>query len=158
MRTSWASFSNDRLYRYDLHRVVGEGRSVVTFVMLNPSTADETSNDPTVKTCIRYAQKWNYGRLTVVNIFAYRSTDPRELYELDDPIGTANDSAIRAAARVADLVVCAWGTHGKLLKRGEAVRQMLNEICEPHVLELTKEGHPHHPLYLKENRVPIAWD
>ena len=76
MEVSWAHFSDDRLHRYDLHRRVGESDKIVTFVMLNPSTADEVNNDPTVKRCIEYARGWGFGRLIVVNIFAYRSTAP----------------------------------------------------------------------------------
>lgn len=117
-------------------------------VMLNPSTADEFKNDPTVERCCRRARMWGYDRLDVVNIFALRSTDPKGLYQCDDPVGADNDAAILDAAKQADLTVAAWGNHGQLQGRGQAVLSLLqNAGVELHVLKMSKVGEPVHPLY-----------
>ncbi len=124
--------------------------------MLNPSTADETENDPTVRRCIGFAQEWKCGSLEVVNIFAYRSTDPKKLEKVPDPVGPDNDNSILKAAHRADIVVAAWGTWGRVQDRGEAVRRLL-ESCDVHHLGLTKAGYPKHPLYLRADTKPILW-
>lgn len=120
------------------------------FIMLNPSTADETKNDPTVRRCIGYARAWDYAFLTVCNIFALRSTDPKALYRHDDPVGPDNDMWIWQEADTADLVVCAWGTHGKLNGRDKQVTALLDGKTL-HTLGVTKDGHPKHPLYVPAN-------
>lgn len=126
-----------------------EDAPMINFCMLNPSTADEVQNDPTVERCERRAQALDFGGYVVTNIFALRSTDPRALYVDADPIGSGNDDAIIAAARASALVVCAWGAHGELKQRGTAVLSLLLDAgIHPHVLSLTKDGHPAHPLYL----------
>ena len=92
---------------------VGCGSGAV-FLMLNPSTADAIDNDPTVERCLRRALKMGFGGLMVCNTFAYRSTDPEKLYEVEDPVGPENDQIILARARSAGMVICGWGTHGAL--------------------------------------------
>lgn len=155
--TGTATYDARRTYRYRLSRTWGTGPRAC-FVMLNPSTANAAELDPTVTRCHTYADTWKYRQLEVVNIFALRSTDPHVLYEHRDPIGRANDEAILAAAAAADLVVCAWGTHGEHLGRGRHVRELLTENgVELHVLRLTKHGHPGHPLYLPGDLRPRRW-
>jgi len=118
------------------------------FVGLNPSTADEQGDDPTVRRCIGFARKWNFGGLILVNLFAYRSTDPACLLETDDPIGPANDSHILGSARISGRVILAWGTRGTFLDRDQHVLSLLpGARC----LGTTKDGHPRHPLYLPGN-------
>lgn len=154
---SVAVYSPCERYRYALTREWGGGGRVA-FVMLNPSTATEVQNDPTVERCERRARALGFGGFRVVNIFAWRSTDPKALYRADDPVGPANDDAIRAAADWAGMVVCAWGTHGAHLGRGAAVAALLG--CGGralHHLGLTKAGAPRHPLYVGYDRRPELW-
>lgn len=143
-----AAFSPCRRYRYRLCRVWNPKLSSVMFVGLNPSTADEQDDDPTVRRCIGFARKWNFGGLILVNLFAYRSTNPSGLFAVADPVGPGNDKHIMAIARAAERVVLAWGTHGTLLDRDQHVLSLLpGAYC----LGVTKEGHPKHPLYLAGN-------
>lgn len=123
--------------------------------MLNPSTADAERNDPTVARCINYARSWGYDGLTVLNIFAYRSTDPKALYEVQDPVGPWNDAAIKDAAKGLD-VCCAWGEHGNLFERGRQVAAMLRAIARRvGCLTVNKGGQPAHPLYQKSD-LPLS--
>ncbi len=148
-RSKSAFFSKDRRYRYLLRRRVGDSSRRVLFIMLNPSMADEEKNDPTIRRCIGFAQKWGYGLLDVVNLFALMSTNPKLLLEADDPIGPDNDAAIRAALEVADTVVLAWGSHAlDHEERAAAVIEMVRKAARPYCLGLTKRGAPRHPLRL----------
>ena len=125
--------------------------------MLNPSTADENVFDPTVRRCFGYALTWGFSSMEVVNIFALRSTDPKALYAEPDPIGPRNDREILAAAKRAELVVAAWGTHGKHLDRGNTVANLLhttNNTPPLVALKVTAAGHPGHPLYLPASIEP----
>jgi hypothetical protein len=124
--------------------------------MLNPSTADETADDPTVARCTRRARLWGYGGLIVTNLFAYRATDPAGLRSAPDPVGPEGDTAIVAAARDAALVVCAWGNHGAYRGRATAVLALLDGLgVSPHHLALTRRGEPAHPLYLRYGLAPV---
>lgn len=155
---SKAEFSDCRRYRYRLWRVWGESENPrrLCMVMLNPSTADEFKNDPTVERCCRRARMWGYERLDVVNIFALRSTDPKGLYQCDDPVGSDNDAAILQAASGAQLTVAAWGNHGQLGGRGQAVLAMLRDAgVALHALKVSKVGEPVHPLYQPYSAQPI---
>lgn len=125
------------------------------FIGLNPSTADETQDDPTVRRCIRYAQDWGFNALYMTNIFAFRATDPLVMKRFDDPVGPQNDTALIRLAADAGIVIAAWGVHGTHMGRGDAVRLFLHRM---HVLKLTKGGHPCHPLYLKADLKPVLWD
>ncbi len=152
-----ATFSPCGRYRTRLWRIWGDQPPAV-FCMLNPSTADETSNDPTVERCERRARATGFGGLQVVNLFALRSTDPRALYSEIDPIGPGNDEAILDACAGAGIVVCAWGAHGKFRARGNWVRDLLYDAgARPHVLALNRDGTPKHPLYVGYNVQPTPW-
>jgi hypothetical protein len=149
-------FSPCRTWRYTLARDVwfpNLGRSVVKYlnvIGLNPSTADENRDDPTVRRCLRLARDLGYDGCLITNLFAYRSTDPRGLLHAPaDPIGPENDGYLLRAAQGAGLVICAWGVHGGYLHRGRDLLRLLREAHrELHCLGLTQGGQPRHPLYL----------
>lgn len=152
-----ASFSPDRRHRYRLWRTWAYGRGTCVFCMLNPSTADEETLDPTVAKCVKYADALGYGRLEVVNLFAFRSTNPDDLRPvfLSDRIGETNDAAILATCRPAACVVAAWGVHKAIGDRGINVLRMLQDASlRVHALHLAKGNVPGHPLYLKDSLRP----
>jgi hypothetical protein len=139
-------FSPCRQWRYTLWRVWDESKPYCMFVALNPSTADEVLNDPTVTRCINFAKSWGFGALCMTNIFAYRATDPRVMKAQADPIGVDNDKWLKEISHGAGLVVAAWGTHGAFLDRGRQVCELINNL---ECLDITKGGFPKHPLYVR---------
>ena len=119
------------------------------FVLLNPSSADETREDPTVRRCIGFARSLDYGALELVNLYAYVATDPAELRRASYPVGRSNDRHIEAVARECERVVLARGVHAARLHRPGEVLGLLREMgVEPCCLRLTAGGHPEHPLRL----------
>lgn len=144
-------------YRYLLSRVWEESAGTVAFVMLNPSTADATTDDPTVRRCIGFARSWGFGGLLVANLFALRSTDPSELLRVPDPVGPANDDYLLGLRARVSLMVAAWGARGTLLGRSAEVRRLLEATGPIHQLGLTKADEPRHPLYLPGALQPRAW-
>ena len=156
---SVAEYSDCEKFRYTLTRIWDEGGTKALFVMLNPSTATEVQNDPTVERCERRARHMGFGAFRVCNIFAYRATDPKDMRAAPDPIGPLNDEAISDAAPWADQIICAWGTHGEHLNRGPAVEELLRQSDLPLFhLGLSKAGHPKHPLYISYDTKPTLWD
>lgn len=149
LRYSLAVFSKDRKYRFYLRRVWDRKRPCITYVMLNPSTADAFKNDPTVGRCQERATKLGFGSFAVVNIFAYRSTQPNALtLKQIEPIGEGNDEWIRFAALEATKVMIGWGNHGKFNSRGDMVSALLDaEGIQLWCLGQNKGGAPIHPLY-----------
>lgn len=147
-----AEFSPDRVYRYALWRTWGREPSAL-FVGLNPSTAAESVNDPTIVREMGFARAWGFGGLYKANIFGLAATDPRELKRVEDPVGPMNDVWLRYLFRIHDVkVVVAWGVGGALNGRGAAVAKMFQEEgIATWCLGTTKEGHPKHPLYLAKN-------
>ena len=150
-----AYFSEDRIHRYALWRIWDEKLPKVLFIGLNPSTATETKNDPTIRRCMGYAKGWGYGGYIMGNIFAFRSTDPSNLRKTNDPIGSENNKWLKKLHDEADLSIAAWGTHGKYLDRGNAVLDLIPEI---QCLRITKNGFPSHPLYLPKSLKPIPYE
>lgn len=148
--TAGATFSPCSTWRYSPTRDWFAGERAL-FIMLNPSTASHLEDDPTVQKCQRLAMRWGYGGITVANIFALRSTDPKALKPHRDPVGPENDATIRslAADPTTDLVVVAWGNHGVLRNRGLIVLERLVEtgVTPMRLGPPTKTGHPWHPLY-----------
>ena len=156
-RSTSARFSECRAYRYELRRTWGDG-PLVNYLMLNPSSADEIENDPTVERCERRAVKMGYSGLVVTNLFALRATDPKQMKAHAEPVGPENDAAILAAAREARLVLCAWGNHGGHRGRAAAVRALLaREGVELWCLRVTKKGEPEHPLFVAYQLRPKLW-
>jgi hypothetical protein len=154
-----ATFDTTRTYRYRLTRTWDAGRARLNFVMLNPSTADAFDLDPTVRRCVGFAMSWGFGSLEVTNLFAFRATDPAVLVAQVEPVGEGNDRAIHDAATAADQVIAAWGIKGGHRGRDHEVRALLRGIgVRPMVLGLTRDGHPAHPLYLRSDTTPAAWD
>jgi hypothetical protein len=154
---SGARFACRRRYRYVLWRVWEPGLGCCNFLMLNPSTADETVNDPTIERCQRRAARWGYGGLVVTNLFALCTYDPALLRRAADPVGPDNDAAIAAAARAARLVLCAWGNHGAYQGRSCTVRTLLAGLgVAPVCLGETQAREPAHPLYLGYDRAPVT--
>jgi len=155
---STAIYSACEKYRYALTRVWDDDGTRALFVMLNPSTATELQNDPTVERCERRARALGFGAFRVTNIFAWRDTDPRNMRAAADPVGPANDAAILAGADWADKVIAGWGTHGAHRERGPQVEAMLRQTPNPlYALGLTKAGHPKHPLYIAYAQQPVLW-
>jgi hypothetical protein len=159
---SVAVYSDCERYRYLLTRVWDPAGPRALFVMLNPSTATEVQNDPTVERCERRARTLGFGAFRVTNIFAWRATDPKEMRAQPDPVGPENDRAILEsvdwAAGPEARIVCAWGAHGAHLARGAAVERLLrNTGRELFHLGLTKAGDPKHPLYIGYDRQPELW-
>lgn len=135
-------------FRYRLTRGWADGPTV-TWVMLNPSTADAHVDDPTIRKCVGFSQRWGYGSLTVVNLFALRSTDPSALRTAPDPFGPDNVRYVDEALLSADLSVVAWGggishAKGRGTTRGRAIRSWPGTM----MLGTTKAGEPRHPLML----------
>jgi len=153
-----ATFDAGRTYRYSLVRSWEPGGRRLNFLMLNPSTADATRLDPTVRRCLGFARSWGFGTLEVTNLFAYRATDPRELLAHEAPVGPANDRAILDAAGSADQVAVAWGARGSHRGRADDVADLLAGLrVRPLVLGVTREGQPLHPLYVRGDAVPVPW-
>ena len=143
-----ATFSDCRKYRYALSRTWNGKKKTILFIGLNPSTANEKIDDPTIRRCINYAQNWGYGSLLMVNLFAYRATLPSELKNVKNPIGNDNDLHILELSKKADLTVAAWGNEGFLLNRDKEVKKLIpNLMC----LKINKSGQPAHPLYQKKD-------
>jgi len=155
---SVAVYSDCETYRYSLTRVWDDAGRKALFIMLNPSTATEVQNDPTVERCERRARALGFGAFRVLNIFAYRATDPRDMRAAHDPVGPDNDAAILDSLDWADQIICAWGTHGAHMDRGVSVAAMLKHSGRPLFhLGLSKDGHPKHPLYIGYKVQPMAW-
>lgn len=157
---SGAFFDERRRYRYLLWRSYDCALPAVTFVMLNPSAADEHYNDPTITRVISLAKNWGFGRLFVVNLFAFMTADPNKLKLRRDPIGADNDRWIDFALKQSQTVVLAWGNHGVHQERAKAVlRRLPQERCR--VIAVTAQGQPRHPLYTPKNAsllaAPVEW-
>ena len=147
-------------YRYLLTRTWDEDEPYALFVMLNPSTADAEQDDPTIRRCIDFATRWGYGGLRVVNVFAYRSTDPKTLLNVADPVGPDNYRYISAAIKYAGVVIAAWGASGPHIKEAyDTVYEIARYLKIPiHVLGVTKNSMPKHPLYIPKLMMPKLID
>ena len=160
--TSSAVISDCGTYRYRLTRNWSNERDAC-FIMLNPSTADASRDDPTIRRCIAFAKSWGCGGIVVVNLFALRATDPAQLVAASidgiDPIGPQNDEQIQHALDRCHPVVCAWGAKGGFLERDQAVLAILkHQFIAYSCLGKTKGGHPRHPLYLRSEAVLVPFE
>jgi hypothetical protein len=148
-----ARFSRNRRYRFALWRRWAEGPQVL-FVMLNPSTADERNDDPTIWRCIGFARSWGFGAMAVGNLFAFRTPTPVALRSALEPVGANNASWLQRLRAESDLTVAAWGNHGRFLGRSAAARAAFPDL---HVLGITRRGEPRHPLYTPAQTPPVLW-
>lgn len=154
---SEAFYSDCETYRYLLTRRWGEGGELL-YILLNPSTATEKRNDPTIERCERRARMLGFGGFSVANLFAFRATDPRDLKRALEPAGPDNDAVLMRAAAAARMVLCGWGVHGAHLGRGDHVAAMLADSgIGLHRLGLTRDGYPRHPLYVGYVQKPHPW-
>lgn len=162
-------FSPCRRYRYTLWRewyqqgdfLTGPAKanqSYLAVIGLNPSTADETKDDPTIRRCIDFAKRWGYGGLCMLNLFAWRDTKPADMKKAAEPVGEDNDFHICSIARGAGLVLAAWGTNGWHLDREGKVIQLAKAVpFHMHCLAYNDDGSPMHPLYTPKTSTPLPW-
>jgi hypothetical protein len=151
---SSAVLSPCRTYRYGLFRMWDLDRPPVLFVGLNPSTADELADDPTIRRCVRFARDWGYGGLMMANLFAFRATKPDAMPATSVAIGPDTDVWLHRLRERAGLVVAAWGAHPVASLRAERVAALLGDV---HILGLTAGGAPRHPLYMRASTRPTLW-
>jgi hypothetical protein len=141
-------------YRYRLWRRWLPGAATVAWVMLNPSTADDLRDDPTIRRCIGLSRGWGFGGLEIVNLYALRATDPADLFAARRPVGAGNDAAVAAAVATADAVFAAWGNHGRP-DRVAAIVPLLG--ARVYSLGTTAQGAPRHPLYVASSTRPVRY-
>lgn len=150
-----AVLSDDRAYRYSLWRAREDHfsqRGLVAFIGLNPSTADETEDDPTIRRCLGFSQRWGHCGFVMLNLFAVRATCPKVMKRHPKPVGPVNDAAIRAVVCACERVVCCWGAHGSHLGRDNVVLNLLRGLTMAlWCFGITKGGQPRHPLYLPKD-------
>jgi len=154
-----AVISADGVYRYRLQRYFGvlDGALPLVFCMLNPSKADAEKDDPTIRRCIDYAKREHAQGLLVINLYAYRATDPEKLWKAVNPIGPDNYIHLQQVGRLAGRIVCAWGTKAQPEVVNAAVGIFRSSGAEMLCLGTTKDGHPRHPLYVKKVQPLIPW-
>lgn len=150
-------------YRYTLRRRWASSPRYVLWIMLNPSAADATTNDATIRRCLRYSKEWGYGGLLVANLYALRTPYPGDLHRGGvDPVGPENDTHIARLALHAAITVCAWGQPGPDPGRRWAVLRLLRQAGGHwpglHYLTLNQNGEPGHPLRLPATLKPSKWD
>lgn len=152
---STATFSDCGDYRYALTRRWSNAPSL-TYVMLNPSKADEKANDPTIARCEKRARLLGFGGISIANLFAFRATDPADLKKANAPVGPENEACVRAAVHDGGMTLAAWGVHGEHLGQDRVAISWL-EGHPLHVLGMTRHGHPRHPLYISFASKPMPW-
>jgi hypothetical protein len=149
-----AILSPDEVYRYRLWRNLPEGiAGRGLFVMLNPSTADAAVDDPTIRRCTSFAQRFGWTRYDVVNLFSVRTTDPKKLPHLKfDLTGPDHHFHFRDAILDADMVICAWGADVMAVGPGGDAINLIRQLGEvPLCLGVSANGAPRHPLYLRKD-------
>jgi len=165
MMSATVIFSNCQRYRYVLERDLVEPLlmpkvpSVCAFVGLNPSTADEKDDDPTIRRCKSFARTFGFSRLRMLNLYAWRSTDPRALAKADDPVGPENDAHLLAGTADAGLILCAWGVNAKEEREAHVVRLLRAAGRNLRVLRWTPVTQkPEHPLFVPGDVTPLPYE
>lgn len=158
-RDQGAIFSPCRRWRYLLWRRWDRQGDVLMVVGLNPSTANETEDDPTIRRCIGFAKGWGFGALWMVNAYAFRATQPRDMIaQGSGALGPRNNEFLLRTAIDADMVLAAWGTHCDGLRESQIIGTVTEGALKPlYAFGFTKGGHPKHPLYLRADTKPMEW-
>lgn len=149
-----AAFSQDKIYRYALWRIWDQDREQVLFIGLNPSTADERQDDPTIRRCIGFASAWGYGGMWITNLFALRTPSPKIIRQAADPVGPENDIWLFSLVESFSRVIACWGNCGGYLQRDKTIAAQFPQIYS---LAVTKLGFPAHPLYLPTGIIPTEY-
>jgi hypothetical protein len=159
-----AIFSEDKKYRYLLTREWDKGDNPIAFLMCNPSIADENILDPTVRKCLEWSILWGYNKLIIINFFAYKATDVKQIYKIKDPVGSKNDYYIKLTfewckANIGSKIIVAAGTNGLYLNRYFTIRNLAKDIgVDLYYMRLTPKSQvPEHPLYLPKALIPQLW-
>ena len=140
-------------YRYRLTRTLEGTGGPLLLIGLNPSTADATQDDPTIRRCIDFARRWGHSELVVANLFAFRATRPKDLKNAPEPIGAETDRILLNEAKRASRILVAWGVHGPYKSRDQEVLSLLAPFALS-CLGTTKAGQPRHPLYIRADTLP----
>ena len=148
-----AEFSDCGKYRYALWRIWDKNKPLVMFIGLNPSTANQVSDDATIRRVKKFAQNWGYGGVYMMNLFAYVTPYPEELKKCGDPLG-GNDGWLEKISVKCDKIIFAWGAFSEAKERAEQVKSKFSGYA----LEINKDGSPKHPLYVKANIEPVFYD
>ncbi len=156
---SAAILSECNQYRYVLTRTINQQPEVAVFIMLNPSTADAKKDDPTIRRCVEFTRRWGCGKLIVINLFAYRATSPQTLKIIDNPIGNDNQHWVEEVVKKhPERIVCAWGNDGIYMEQDLKMMGWLkNHGVQPQALKISKQGQPHHPLYVPYDVSPLPY-
>jgi hypothetical protein len=147
------------VYRYTLKREWLGAGGMVNWIMLNPSTADDFFDDPTIRKCIGFSKRWSFSSMEVTNLFAMRATDPTELLRVSpaSAIGPDNDASILTTARRASMICAAWGNHGGIYRRGQEVLEVLRNVNHVACIGVTKLGMPVHPGRVGYTNAPVPY-
>lgn len=152
-------FTNN--HRLTLSREWGGTGGIVNWIMLNPSTANDLMDDPTIRKCVGFSKRWGFGKLTVSNLFTFRATDPKDLRicaknDYARAVGLADGALIEQSAS-AHLIIVAWGTHGNLYRRADDVLLRVLPRASLYCIGLTKDGHPKHPVMAAYTDAPVKY-
>lgn len=159
--TKGARFSECRRYRYSLTREWDVSKPLIVWCGLNPSTADEDIDDPTIRREVGFSKDWGFGRYLKLNAYAWRATKPKDMFEAqrsgEDIVGEDNDDTILVNLKKAKMFVACWGANIDL-HRSYKLRSLLRgSLRTVHALKLTSKGHPQHPLYMPADTQPFKW-
>lgn len=157
-----AEFDSTKKYRYSLDRYWSAGNfnfKTATFIGLNPSTANENVDDPTIRRCISFAKSWGLDGMRVVNLFSFRATNPKDLMKEKHPVGIITDGYIAGNCCCSKIVVACWGNNGEHRGRDKEVIKLVKKCVKTiYCFGTTKSGHPRHPLYLRKDTPLVKYD
>lgn len=157
-----ATWSPCGAYRYTLRRpglgdMLSPGVGACAFLLLNPSTADEHADDPTIRRCIAFARSWGFAELDIINVYGLRSTDPKGLWKVADPVGEGNDAAIAGVLARAERVICGWGKNARPDRVRRVAELLARGRAQVLALKVNGDGSPQHPLYIPGATEPMPW-